>query len=143
MERILPEKLWAVYSVECIIGTPEQVRPVYANVLFGQSSNRCRGAGICQVELYSGKKIGDGKDFCRQAVGMIGVNEKGRLFFRFVKYSICKKPAQAQFEKGVFQVKEDFLLPEAVISRLGGKVKNIRAGAYSVEKEQHHYTIVF
>lgn len=119
-----------------------QVMAIHANVVFGQSSNRCKGAGICRVDMYRGIRRPSAPENCRQALSCILPSERG-LIFRFVKYSLCQTLTRQLFSQPYFKVNEAFTLEPMLGVALGRPEYRIPAGQYRIEKDLHHFQICF
>lgn len=115
---------------------------IYAEVQFGQPSMRCRGAGICRVDLYNGmSRLGD-QGNCARAIGVIEFHGNS-LKLRFSKYSICKHLTEKYFAKGKIRLRESVMLSERLSQKLGRPMLVISAGDYGIEKEGHEYILTF
>ncbi|MBK6946731.1 MAG: hypothetical protein IPH16_00440 [Haliscomenobacter sp.] len=97
--------------------TEKKYRTIYADVQFGQPSMRCRGSGICRVDLYRGS-LHNERSKCARAIAMIEWKD-GKVHLLFSKYAICRHLAETYFEKGKIRLREPVTLSNALCERLG------------------------
>ncbi|MBK8654389.1 MAG: hypothetical protein IPN20_10890 [Haliscomenobacter sp.] len=115
---------------------------LYADVQFGQPSIRCRGSGICTVDLYQGPSYNQDRAKCARAIGMVVWREE-MLYLVFSKYAICRHLAETYFEKGKIRLHEPVRLSHALCERLGIAGLELPKGVYKVTKEDPFFCIGF
>ncbi|MCB9081262.1 MAG: hypothetical protein H6555_06085 [Lewinellaceae bacterium] len=118
---------------------------VIAKVRFGQTTQRCRGTGICAVEFQAQQDniIGaSGGCKCERAAALV-VQEPDRLVFKFYRAELCPQAYQRQFASGVFKMEESYTLPASVSQRLSRKQIQIAAGTYPVEENEQFIIVAF
>ncbi len=120
--------------------TEKTNRALYADVQFGQPSMRCRGAGICRVDLYRG--INNGRDDCARAIAIIERRQE-KVHLLFSRYAVCRHLAEAYFEKGKIRLHEPVKLSEALCGKLGLTDFELPIGVFAVEKNGAFYSIAF
>ena len=129
-------------------GTDNRTEPnqkghaLYADVQFGQPSIRCRGSGICTVDLYQGPSYNQDRAQCARAIGMVVWREE-MLYLVFSKYAICRHLAETYFEKGKIRLHESVALSESLSANLGIPGIELPKGVFTVAKEGSYYSIGF
>ena len=115
-----------------------------ANVVFGQTSRRCQGSGICRVDMVTAQVDPSlALNCCGFNRASISCNEVGRLRFSFSASTLCKKMANKQFRQGWFRVEEDFQVPNWINEQLDCNNACIKAGIYSVKQIDQYWVIDF
>lgn len=115
-----------------------------AEVVFGVSSQGCRGAGICKLATLSDTT--KEKSFvspCKRALAHLSKSENGTLCFRFEKASMCKKTIKRYFQNDCFSIDEDFELPTVLQERLAMPGKVIKHGVYPVLNTPDTFVVFF
>lgn len=112
---------------------------VLAEVVFGQMTKKCVGAGICKIMLYRGRKRPPG---CGSAIGVFSVEAAG-LMLKFQKHRICPKVRDRLFSKPYFEMGEAFVLPEDLCTRLGIEALVIPKGKFLLLQEKGEFVILF
>lgn len=118
---------------------------VIAKVRFGQTTQRCRGTGICSVEFQAQRDtiVGTtGGCKCERATALV-VQEPDRLVFKFYRAALCLQAYQRQFASGIFKMEESYTLPASVSQRLSRKQIQIPAGAYPIEENEQFIIVAF
>lgn len=122
--------------------TEQENRPIYADVQFGQPSMRCRGSGICRVDLYQGMTYKSFQGNCAKAIAIIELRQD-RVHLLFSKYSVCRHLAETYFEKGKIRLHESVALSESLSANLGIPGIELPKGVFTVAKEGSYYSIGF
>lgn len=119
-----------------------ECKRIYAEVKFGQPSTRCRGAGICRVDLYQyhGRRNLQAHQGCARAIAILEYRG-GSIKLRFSRYSVCKYLTKKYFEKGWIRLREPVMLPESLCSVLKQNALYFSSGKYGIEKEGHYYVV--
>lgn len=118
---------------------------VMAKVRFGQTTQRCRGTGICSVEFQAQRDTivaTTGGCKCERAAALV-LQEPDRLVFKFYRAELCPQAYQRQFASGTFQIKESYTLPASVSRRLGRKQIQLAVGNYPVEENEQFIIVAF
>lgn len=132
------------YPVSGFSPLPQSLQAVRANVVFGQTSRRCQGSGICRVDMVqAGIDLPAVGTCCGRNPALIERNEQGRLRFKFPVASLCKKMERQQFGRGYFCVDEDFRTPSWLLERLNCRQMYIRRGNYPVVRRKEYWVIDF
>lgn len=134
----------SLYPVSGCIVHPRNLRSVRANVVFGQTSRRCQGSGICRVDMVQATLDQPSlSSCCGRNPALVECNEEGRLRFKFPAADLCKKMERQQFRRGYFRVDEDFCAPAWLLERLGCRQMYIRRGSYPVLRREGYWQIDF
>lgn len=123
---------------------------IRANVVFGQASMRCRGAGICKIDVnvsdsWAASAEQEKRSGCcaRPAQAYVNVNERGVLELTLIRKSICKKIYTQQFTSNRFRVAESIELPEAMRAALPGAPARIERGYYPCQETAGRIRVSF
>ncbi len=115
---------------------------VIAQVQFGQAALKCRGTGICRVDLYINDKAQWARARCHRAIAKVASTERG-LILMFDRNGLCKSLWDKYFSKRSIGLKEDLFLDAALCQKIKlGSVK-IPAGRYPVVHQGTQRFIVF
>ncbi len=136
-------------SVEVVERASRSVEGVRANVVFGQASMRCRGAGICKIDVnvsdHWEAETQEKRSGCcaRPARAYVSLNERGVLEITFNKADICKKIYTQHFAQHRFKVSESISLPEALRAALPGAPAEIGRGYYPCRESAGQVRVSF
>lgn len=116
-----------------------------AEVIFGVSSQGCRGAGICKLTTLPNSEMQNKMMApCKKAIVVISKSlKRDKLCFQFDKNSMCPHAIKANFEFGFFLVQENVELPLFIQSGLDTRRASIEKGAYPVIETKDSLTVVF
>lgn len=116
-----------------------------AEVVFGVSSQGCRGAGICKLTTLSNSEEHHKlMSPCKKAIVLISRSVKGnKLRFQFEKKSMCAKAIKNNFQFGYFDIQEDVEIPSAIRHKLEVYGKVISKGLYPVIETEDSFTVIF
>jgi len=115
---------------------------VIAQVQFGQAALKCRGTGICRVDLYINDKTQWGKARCSHAIGKMALTESG-LILVFDRHGLCKALCEKYFSKPSIWLKEDLYLDRAICRKIKLAPVKIPAGNYPIIHKGLRSFIVF
>lgn len=117
-----------------------------AEVIFGISSQGCRGTGICKLTTLSGFDKKEKNRIilpCKKALVEITKSSTGKLHFQFEKNTLCKNIQAKNFQSGYFFIQEDFPLPILFQKQLQSFGKIIYSGFYPVIETKDCFTVIF
>lgn len=97
---------------------------------FGRRSKGCSNVGFCRFRLES-VNIESGIGGENTATGTAWI-EKGKLKIEFNRASMTEQTYQTHFGSGIFQLEEDYVLPDEVAAALGVRSYIIKTGKYMV-----------
>lgn len=105
---------------------------VRADVVFGSSSKRCVGIGICQVNPYDSNPSKLGISCCQRVDTQISRSGSDQLRFQFSRSNICKKMITRQFAFSRFRIVDLLVLPEWLTVQLQIEPAELVPGTYAV-----------
>lgn len=115
---------------------------IKANVLFGSPGKSCSGHGICRVLPYSSLSGMPCK--CRLTSALIFKLEDGKIRFRFEVEDLCARVRENVFQRGYFQVDDEFILPQFVHQALDLNYEyKILPGKYKIIKSKSSMIVKF
>lgn len=117
-----------------------------AEVVFGVSSQGCRGTGICKLTTLSASDMEKKNKFaapCKRASVAIFKTKGDKLCFQFDRASMCKKAVKAHFKSGYFSILEDFELPLFIQDKLNAYGKVILKGTYPAIETKESFLVFF
>ena len=112
---------------------------VLAEVVFGQRTKNCTGAGICKISMYRGEaRKGD----CNSALAEICRTGQG-LVLRFQLAGICLKLRENYFSNKDFFMGEPVPLPPVISRLLGVPPTFLPAGNFPIRREGYSFLLYF
>jgi|GEM_PF-2315786 hypothetical protein len=119
-----------------------RVHYVIAQVQFGQAARKCRGAGICKVDLYINIRNRQGVLTCNRAICRVGVMGAD-IVLVFDRYALCRRLVNKYFCNGRIFLREDLELDMALCKKLNIPSTVVSAGKYALIQEGSRSIIVF
>ncbi|MBK8877447.1 MAG: hypothetical protein IPN74_02510 [Haliscomenobacter sp.] len=108
---------------------------ITAEVVFGQSSKKCVGAGICRIIPYLGHRWSRITNSpCVSALGKLQKDEQG-LSLVFRKYALCPTLRETFLSRSHFAMDEPFVFPAPLAEILGLFSAVIPAGKYPIRHQ--------
>lgn len=114
---------------------------VHAELIFGVTSQRCRGNGICS--MYTKGSIKQEKAFCNFATVEIKCDANENLLFAIQKDSMRQSTILKYFSQPTFIIEEDFMIPGFIIDFFSIKRKIISIGGYNYYEFKNNYYVLF
>ena len=132
-------------SVTCLFPPMAEQAPVFssimAEVVFGQSSKRCVGAGICKIIPYLGHRWSRITNRpCASALGKLQMDERG-LSLVFRKYALCPTLRETFLSRSHFAMDESFVFPAPLAAALWLSSDVIPAGKYPIRHQDGFLSI--
>lgn len=126
-------------SVTCLFPPMAERTPIFssitAEVVFGQSSKKCVGAGICRIIPYLGHRWSRITNRpCVSALGTLQMDERG-LSLVFRKYALCPTLRETFLSRSHFAMDEPFVFPAPLAETLGLPSAVIPAGKYLIRPQ--------
>ena len=112
---------------------------VLAEVVFGQRTKNCLGAGICKISMYRGERRRGG---CNSALATICRTGQG-LVLRFQPAGICPKLRENYFSNNDFFMGEQVPLPSMICGLLGIPSTFLPAGSVPIRREGYSFALYF
>ncbi|MFZ4426504.1 MAG: hypothetical protein ACOYOO_05055 [Saprospiraceae bacterium] len=113
---------------------------VIAQVQFGQATRRCRGTGICRIDLNI--RNSTAVFTCSRAVCRAGITDAGIVLI-FDRHALCKQLVHKYFCNGEISLREDLELGATLCQKLGILPAVIAAGKYALLREGSQSLIIF
>ncbi len=108
---------------------------IMAEVVFGQSSKKCVGAGICKIIPYLGHRWPRITDkSCASALGKLQRDEQG-FSVVFSKYALCPMLREKFLSRSHFAMDEPFVFPAPLAEAFGFSVVVIPAGLHPISRQ--------
>lgn len=115
---------------------------VIAQVQFGQAALKCRGSGICRVDLYVNDRTQWAMARCQRTIAKLASTEVG-LVLMFDRRGLCERIREKYFSKCSIGLTEDLYLDAALCRKMKlGQVK-IAPGRYPIVHQGARSFIVF
>ena len=115
---------------------------VIAQVQFGQAALKCRGSGICRVDLYINDRVEWARSKCHRAIAKLAYSDSS-LVLMFDRHGLCRSLWDKYFSKGYIGLKEDLYLGYALCQKIKLPPVRIPAGRYPVVRKGLKSYIVF
>lgn len=113
--------------------TPNLVKIIHCDVVFGSPSSDCRGTGICKISgTYERSRLPEAKKECRHTLGQAAVSPDGRLSLFFFREFLCIRLYRQHFQKGVLNMQEACSIPGSISAGLSIEAKQILPGQYRI-----------
>ena len=112
---------------------------VMSEVVFGQRTKNCMGAGICKISMYRGDRR---RGQCNSALAEIYRTGSG-LVLRFQPVGICPKLRENDFSDRDFFVGEPVPLPSVICGLLGIPPTLLPAGSVPIRREGYFFALYF
>lgn len=114
-------------------------RAVLSEVVFGQRSRNCSGAGICKIFMYQGVRR---HRPCSRAMAQISWTGQG-ILMRFFRHGLCPGLRENYFTENQFVMGEPVPLPPVICKRLGLPPTILPAGVFPICREDHCIAVFF
>ncbi|NJL73751.1 MAG: hypothetical protein HC892_00660 [Saprospiraceae bacterium] len=117
---------------------------IVGQVILGEISKKCQGAGICKV-LVDMEKLVLSSGYCQKYQGKAKITKEyeDRLVFAFDKSSMSEETIARFFSKPKFVVGTSYLLDQEICRQLDVKKGLIREGEYIIHDHASTFEIRF
>ena len=117
---------------------------IVGQVILGEISKKCQGAGICKV-LVDMEKLVLNNEYCQkyQGTAKITKEHEDRLVFAFDKSSMSEETIAQFFTKPKFVVGTSYLLDQEICKQLDMNKGLIRKGEYIIHDHASIFEIRF
>ena len=119
----------------------KKVQLLRVEVIFGASSDNCRGTGICKM-VATPLMEDNAKTPCNRTGAFLRF-QAPVLQLIVPKTNMCPHLKKRQFQGSLFEVSEDFLLPESLSAYLGLASGLIPAGSYPLTENGEFFATKF
>lgn len=126
---------------EARLSRPLQSGILQAELIFGITSRRCSGNGICS--LYAKGSVQLERAYANFAEVDIECDPQEHLLFGIKKRTMRKRTMIKYFSQSTFIMEEDFILPDLLKDYFSINRKTISKGNYKYYEFNHKYFVLF